>query len=418
MNLESNRPIHLNLIPGNCDMNDTPDNDIEEDTINETKNKTNPINPNSVIIRKKNTTEVVDMGKHFKVRKSTDKEYVHYEQSRMVHFPWQPIIKEKDENDESEIFITTTSATLDVAETTTEFKEIVEPILKPENRTFKRASEKRSFDELPSSTVSLLETAPTTTATTTTTMTTSTSTNSNKLVTVQLFPYRFADVFEKAERYARLTILPLLTEQFPTIFRSNVDESQHNSGNGYNNDNGGLDDDDENDDNKFEYEHLTVINKNLTKLNNNNSNSNNKSEERNFNDNVSNESLNLAFLLEPPLPPIPRKQQLTKRSDSSSAVDWMTPMKNETVRIDLPTYKPPTITYIYPSSSAAALSTSSSSSSSSAAAAPAISAPSSSASATSASKLGLVKQNKFIPLHYMDDDSINNSYNNNNNEEK
>lgn len=40
----------------------------------------------------------------------------------------------------------------------------------------------------------------------------------NKFVTVQLFQYRLGDVFEKAERYARFTLFPLLSEQISNIF--------------------------------------------------------------------------------------------------------------------------------------------------------------------------------------------------------
>ncbi|CRK99883.1 CLUMA_CG013186, isoform A [Clunio marinus] len=45
-----------------------------------------------------------------------------------------------------------------------------------------------------------------------------------KFVTVQLFQYRFGDVFEKAERYARLTLFPLLTEQISNIFNLDMNE--------------------------------------------------------------------------------------------------------------------------------------------------------------------------------------------------
>lgn len=40
----------------------------------------------------------------------------------------------------------------------------------------------------------------------------------NKFVTVQLFQYRLGDVFEKAEKYARNTLFPLLSEQISNIF--------------------------------------------------------------------------------------------------------------------------------------------------------------------------------------------------------
>lgn len=40
----------------------------------------------------------------------------------------------------------------------------------------------------------------------------------DKFVTVQLFQYRLGDVFEKAEKYARYTLFPLLSEQISNIF--------------------------------------------------------------------------------------------------------------------------------------------------------------------------------------------------------
>lgn len=45
----------------------------------------------------------------------------------------------------------------------------------------------------------------------------------DKFVTVQLFQYRLGDVFEKAEKYARFTLFPLLSEQITNIF--NFDQS-------------------------------------------------------------------------------------------------------------------------------------------------------------------------------------------------
>ena len=40
----------------------------------------------------------------------------------------------------------------------------------------------------------------------------------DKFVTVQLFQYRLGDVFERAEKYARFTLFPLLSEQISNIF--------------------------------------------------------------------------------------------------------------------------------------------------------------------------------------------------------
>lgn len=40
----------------------------------------------------------------------------------------------------------------------------------------------------------------------------------NGVITIQLFPFRIGEILDRAERYARLTLLPLLTEQAPRFF--------------------------------------------------------------------------------------------------------------------------------------------------------------------------------------------------------
>jgi hypothetical protein len=51
----------------------------------------------------------------------------------------------------------------------------------------------------------------------------------DKFVTVQLFQYRLGDVFEKAERYARFTLFPLLSEQISNIFNFETTEKDATS---------------------------------------------------------------------------------------------------------------------------------------------------------------------------------------------
>lgn len=41
----------------------------------------------------------------------------------------------------------------------------------------------------------------------------------NSVFTIQLFPFRLGELIERAERYARETLLPLISEQAPRIFR-------------------------------------------------------------------------------------------------------------------------------------------------------------------------------------------------------
>lgn len=93
-------------------------------------------------------------------------------------------------------------------------------VLKPKRETLKdvdddgnliRQSNKRSFE------------IPALAKTTSTVQEDKQNVTDEKPVMVQLFPYRIASMFEKAERYARQTILPYLTEQFPTFFKKTID---------------------------------------------------------------------------------------------------------------------------------------------------------------------------------------------------
>lgn len=57
----------------------------------------------------------------------------------------------------------------------------------------------------------------------------SASNENGKFVTVQLFQYRLGDVFERAEKYARNTLFPLLSEQISNIFNFEPSESDGSS---------------------------------------------------------------------------------------------------------------------------------------------------------------------------------------------
>lgn len=50
--------------------------------------------------------------------------------------------------------------------------------------------------------------------------------NDEDMITVQLFQYRLGDVFEKAEKYARFTLFPLLSEQISNIFNFDGTEKE------------------------------------------------------------------------------------------------------------------------------------------------------------------------------------------------
>lgn len=57
---------------------------------------------------------------------------------------------------------------------------------------------------------------------------------SDKFVTVQLFPYRLGDIFERAEKYAKYTLFPLLSEQISNIFSYDGKNEKSNNNNNNN----------------------------------------------------------------------------------------------------------------------------------------------------------------------------------------
>lgn len=118
------------------------------------------------------------------------------------------------------------SASFKNATAKSEEKTVLEPVVlvKPkretENRT--RSSDKRSFEVVAPVEVKVKKKVKTRTEENQT---------ENKSIMVQLFPIRIASMFEKAERYARQTILPYLTEQFPTFFKPTLNFDADNDTN-------------------------------------------------------------------------------------------------------------------------------------------------------------------------------------------
>ncbi|XP_065076755.1 uncharacterized protein LOC135700239 [Ochlerotatus camptorhynchus] len=226
MHLDSNSPLHMTLMPGECEeeddyvhqstdddqSTDAPEDSDEGDEYDDASkghsNERNDVNPHaypSHTFRGK--------GPHIDHDKNLDTQ------------PWQPIVidlprsyRNTDTNSSYPVYITPSTT----IPTTTTLEAISEPILKRgqhearklKNKSNDRSSDKRSIETPPSKESSAPPPLPI-------------STVESKMITVQLFPYRFANVFEKAERYARLTLLPLLTEQFPQFFKtkSNDDET-------------------------------------------------------------------------------------------------------------------------------------------------------------------------------------------------
>ncbi|XP_058442646.1 uncharacterized protein LOC131425086 isoform X2 [Malaya genurostris] len=222
MHLESNTPLYLTLLPGECETDDdyfhssgdddernpedSSENDDNGDDLKEQSNERNDVDPPSHTHNNYRSKGTIDH------EKNTD------------YQPWQPIVidlprnyRNTVTNSSYPIYVTPTmTVTTTSPPVTTDKNVISEPVLKRvqhkprklHNKTNDRTNDKRSIDT-PSKKGSTTVSPP-----------------ENKMITVQLFPYRFANVFEKAERYARLTLLPLLTEQFPQLFKSKTGDGE------------------------------------------------------------------------------------------------------------------------------------------------------------------------------------------------
>ncbi|XP_058840953.1 uncharacterized protein LOC131696429 [Topomyia yanbarensis] len=223
MHLDSNTPLYMTLLPGECEADDdyihsSGDDDQSTDAPADS-DEVDPYEDHSK--GQSNERNDVDPPTHiqhnFRSKGNADHE-------KNIDFqPWQPIVidlprsyRNIGANSSYPIYVTPITTLPTTSPSTTVQNIISEPVLKRgqhkprklQNKTNDRSNDKRSIE------------APITTKITTV------APPENKMITVQLFPYRFANVFEKAERYARLTLLPLLTEQFPQFFKSKTDDGE------------------------------------------------------------------------------------------------------------------------------------------------------------------------------------------------
>uniref|UniRef100_A0A1I8P6B9 Lipase domain-containing protein n=1 Tax=Stomoxys calcitrans TaxID=35570 RepID=A0A1I8P6B9_STOCA len=159
----------------------------------------------------------------------------------------------------------------------------------------------------------------------------------NDAVTVQLFPFRLGELLQRAERYARETILPLISVQAPRFFGFNVAGNQET---------------------QVRSEHrkpryIPRFEENAFKENSNKRNFGQKRRSGETHSSASREQRNIFALLRPPnLAITPQDQQQAEESQDAPTYYTnvvMTASRSlkpenpdyEPVFIDLPTYKPP-----------------------------------------------------------------------------
>lgn len=202
--LVSGEPVRMTLLPGDCKGNeiDLHDNTTENEAVESTTEWMKKVF---------NKSDVVELGKHIPITLEAEKTTIapitsgtNSTSSTLVNEQWTPIH--------------TNSATKDFEKNETALDDSSELFLNQGERMPKKTkTEKRSFDDASDDlnnvanyredSISLTDIFE------------DEEEDDNKIVTVQLFPYRLGSVFEKAERYARLTLFPLMSEQFSNIFK-------------------------------------------------------------------------------------------------------------------------------------------------------------------------------------------------------
>lgn len=214
MVLESGNPIAVSLQPGNCEPTTenhityrpyeesaTRRNDVdvttyayaEDDDVDKLREKKNILNTNSTFKAdsRKEWGAYVDNGNSLE-RNSVESSRSFQEQPSDEIF--EPILKDRHSKKPN------IGRSFDTKDRQRQSEEIVEPILKsskPRNRQTKQLSsdENRKMQE-------------------------------KGYFNVQLLPFRLGELFERAERYARETLLPLISEQAPRFFGFGSDRDE------------------------------------------------------------------------------------------------------------------------------------------------------------------------------------------------
>lgn len=276
--LVSGESVRMTLLPGDCKGNEIDLHDIT------TKNET--VESTTKWIKKVfNKSDVVELGKHIPITLEVEKPNIasgtNSTTSPLINEPWTPI---HGLDDSSELFLNQ--------------GERMPKKTKTEKRSFGDASDDlNNVANYRDDSISLTEIFE------------DEEEDDNKIVTVQLFPYRLGSVFEKAERYARLTLFPLMSEQFSNIFKF---------------------------DSISEKPALKKGDKPIVLQTSNNPDDDDEGTQRNFH-----MKENLKFIDDPLQPPIQKLVNGNKLYANQDVKKASTDVLAYNIKIDLPTYPPP-----------------------------------------------------------------------------
>lgn len=225
MLLESGNPVSIKLQPGICEI--TEENDVTF-TPFETDNPKNvdgsgggSVDDVDKLREKKN---VLNLGTNYKI--TNNKTYVYT--NKAANLPWQPALENGNSLERNSAESSRSLQTIAAP------GEIFEPILKDRpqpkphtGRSFNIDGDKKMnvFAE-----EEIME--PILKATTARSRRMKQvpieSTRDNSYFNVQLLPFRLGEIFQRAERYARETLLPLISEQAPRFFGFGIDREEPN----------------------------------------------------------------------------------------------------------------------------------------------------------------------------------------------
>lgn len=237
MLLESGNPVNIKLQPGICEISDENDvtfspfdtenpkrvdsTSISSVYTNDNRNRVDDIDK---IREKKN---VINLGTNYKITKNKTFAYT----EKVTNLPWQPILESGN------------SLEKNLAESSRSFPaympgEIYEPILKDRQRpkvhtgrsfNVKNDPKPNVFNEEEIMEPILKATTARSRKTKQVSLDNGTDPHDNSsYFNVQLLPFRLGEFFEKAERYARETLLPLISEQAPRFFGFGIDRDDPN----------------------------------------------------------------------------------------------------------------------------------------------------------------------------------------------
>lgn len=194
MKLISGQPVRLSLLPGDCELPTQTDYDYSPDYGTESSGGTSTEGVDKLDVEEdgvetiKTKKDILNLGDTFKIKSN---------KSLSDSRDWHPVL-EGNSLDNRDAIESSRSFQSEVSE-------VYEPILK--ERKIPKGRNIQDFENKKRTSRPLLKDSSA-----------EESSRDKDAITVQLFPFRLGELLERAERYARETLLPLISEHTPRFF--------------------------------------------------------------------------------------------------------------------------------------------------------------------------------------------------------